>query len=335
MSFIWPVMLLFLLIIPLFVWLYLRMQRRRQQIATRYGSLGLVQTAGRPLGRRRHLPPALFLTGLTILLLALARPQAVISLPRLEGTIILAFDVSGSMAAEDLTPTRMEAAKTAALAFVERQPASVRIGIVAFSDGGLAVLPPTNDQAAIFSAINRLAPERGTSLAQGIFASLDAIFLDPDADQPRLYTNLTPTPSPTPPPVPAGSYSGGAIVLLTDGENTAPPDPLEAVQIAADRGVRIYPIGIGSAEGVNLEVEGFTVHTRLDEATLQQIAELSAGTYYNATDEEELRTIYEQLNPQLVVKTEEMEVTSLLAGVSILLLLSGGIVSLFWFSRMP
>lgn len=335
MSFIWPAMLLFLLIIPLFVWLYLRMQRRRRHIAARYGSLGLMQTAGRPLGGRRHLPPALFLSGLTILLLALARPQAAVSLPRLEGTIVLAFDVSGSMAAADLTPTRMEAAKTAALAFVERQPASVRIGVVAFSDGGLAVLPPTNDQAAIFSAINRLAPERGTSLAQGIFAALDTLFLDPDADELRLYSNLTPAPTPTPPPVPAGSHTGAAIVLLTDGENTAPPDPFAATQLAADRGVRIYPIGIGSAAGTNLQVEGFTVHTRLDAATLQQIAELTAGIYYNAADEEELRTIYENLDPQLVVKTEEMEVTSLFAGASILLLLSGGIVSLLWFSRMP
>ena len=333
MSFIWPMMLLFLLILPLFVVLYLRMQRRRQQAVARYGSLGIVQAAGRPLGARRHLPPTLFLSGLTILLLALARPQAVVSLPRLEGTIILAFDVSGSMAAEDLTPTRMEAAKTAALAFAKRQPATVRIGVVAFSDSGLSVLPPTNDQAAIFAAINRLVPERGTSLAYGILAALDAIFIDPEAI--NYYSNLTPTPTPPPPPVPAGSYTSAAIVLLTDGENTAPPDPMEATQLAADRGERIYPIGIGSAAGATLEVEGFTVHTRLDEATLQQIAEFTAGAYYNAATEEELRTIYETLDPELVVKSQEMEVTSLFAGASILLLLSGGLVSLLWFSRMP
>jgi Ca-activated chloride channel family protein len=335
MSFIWPAMLLSLLIIPLLVMLYLRMQRRRQQMMARYGSLGMVQAAGRPLGRRRHLPPFLLLIGVTILLLALARPEAVVSLPRLEGDVILAFDVSGSMAAEDLTPNRMEAAKTAARAFAERQPASVRIGIVAFSDSGLSVLPPTNDQAAIFSAINRLAPERGTSLAHGIAASLDAIFLDPDAEAARLYSNLTPVPTPTPPPVQPGSHQAAAIVLLTDGENTAPPDPYEAVQLAADRGVRIYPIGIGSPAGATLEVEGFTVHTRLDEATLQQIAEFTGGAYYNAANEEDLRTIYETLNPELVVKSQEMEVTSLFAGASILLLLSGGLVSLLWFSRVP
>jgi Ca-activated chloride channel family protein len=143
MSFIWPAMLLSLLVIPLLVLLYLRMQRRRQQMLARYGSLGMMQAAGRPLGQRRHLPPLLLLIGVTILLLALARPEAVVSLPRLEGDVILAFDVSGSMAAEDLTPNRMEAAKTAARAFVERQPASVRVGIVAFSDSGFSVLPST------------------------------------------------------------------------------------------------------------------------------------------------------------------------------------------------
>lgn len=334
MSFIWPAMLLSLLLIPLLVLLYLRIQRRRQQMMARYGSLGIVQAAGRPLGWRRHLPSILLLIGLTILLLALARPQAEVSLPRLEGDIILAFDVSGSMAAEDLSPNRMAAAKKAALAFVERQPASVRLGVVAFSDSGFSVLPPTNDQAAIFGAINRLAPERGTSLANGIVVSLDAIFLDPDADKPRLYSNITPVPTATPSPVPAGSNQSAAIVLLTDGENTAPPDPADAVQLAMDRGVRIYPIGIGSPKGATLQVEGFTVHTQLDEATLQQIAKATGGVYYNAANDEDLRTIYQTLDPELVVKSQEMEVTSLFAGASILLLLSGGLVSLLWFGRI-
>ena len=145
-------------------------------MAASYGSLGLVQeAAGRQLGARRHIPPALFLAGLTILMVALARPQTVVSLPRVEGTVILAFDVSGSMAAEDLKPTRMEAAKAAARDFVQRQPRSVQIGVVAFSDSGFAVQAPTNDQEAILAAINRLTPQRGTSLGQGILASLNTI----------------------------------------------------------------------------------------------------------------------------------------------------------------
>jgi Ca-activated chloride channel family protein len=135
--------------------------------------------------------------------------------------------------------------------------------------------------------------------------------------------------------VPEGTYTSASIVLLTDGENTAPPDPFEAAQAAADRGVRIYTIGIGSAAGTILHVNGFTVHTQLDEATLQQISQITGGAYYNAEDEEDLRKIYADLAPQLVVKSEKMEITSILAGVSILILLVGSAFSLLWFSRLP
>jgi len=339
MSFIWPAMLVCLLLIPLFVVLYIRMQRRRRRLAARYGHLGLApEAAGRGLGWRRHIPPALFLVGLTILIIALARPHTVVSLPRIEGTIILAFDVSGSMAADDLEPTRMEAAKAAVRDFVQSQPPSVQIGVIAFSDSGFAVQVPTNDREAILASINRLTPERGTSLANGIFISLNTIAAV-DADQaPSLYSSLTPTPLPaaaTPTPVPKGTYTSAAIVLLTDGENTVSPDPLAAAQTAADRGVRIYTVGIGSAAGSILHINGFTVHTQLDEAMLQQISRLTDGAYYNAENEQDLRTIYDNLNPQLVIKPEKMEVTSIFAGVSILVLLIGGAFSLLWFSRLP
>ncbi|MFN8467002.1 MAG: VWA domain-containing protein [Caldilineaceae bacterium] len=352
MTFIWPAALLLLLVLPLLVAWYLRLQRRRSQLAARYGTLGLVQAPGggapRPLGWRRHLPPALFLAGLAVLLVALARPQMVVSLPRLEGTVILAFDVSGSMAADDLKPTRMEAAKEAARAFVDRQPPTVQVGVVSFSDSGFAVQPPTNEQATILAAIDRLRPERGTSLAHGILTALNAIFIDEDdtaekraadgvAGEPGqlLYSDLTPAPTPSPTPVPPGTYAPAVIVLLSDGENTAPPDPLEAVQVAADRGVRVYTIGIGSAEGATLEIEGFSIHTQLDEQTLQAVAERTGGTYFNAADAEELRSIYTNLNPELGIAPEKMEVTALFAGVSALLLLIGGAFSLLWFSRLP
>ena len=337
MSFIWPLMLLSLLIVPVLIYLYWRLQQRRKQIVSRYGTLGVVQEAGRrPLGRRRHIPVAFFMVGLTILLVALARPQTVVSLPRLQGTVILAFDVSGSMGAEDLQPTRMEAAKAAAREFVLRQPSTIEIGVVAFSESGFTVQLPTFEQADVLAAIERLRPERGTSLARGIAASLHTIFveskIDPEADR---YSNLTPTAPPSPTPVPEGTFAPAVIVLLTDGENTAPPDPLEAAMMAQDRGVRVHTVGIGSAEGIILEVEGFTVHTRLDEATLQMIAGVTDGTYYNAVTEEELRSIYENLDPELVIEPEPMEVTSLFAGTSILLLLIGAATSLVWFSRFP
>jgi Ca-activated chloride channel homolog len=135
--------------------------------------------------------------------------------------------------------------------------------------------------------------------------------------------------------VPPGSYNNAVIILLTDGQRTTGPDTVAAARLAADRGVRIYTVGVGSASGVTLEVEGFTVHTQLDEATLQQIAAMTDGVYYNAANEAELRKIYENLAPQLVIKADEMEVTSLFAGASILILLLGSTFSLLWFNRLP
>ena len=343
MSFIWPAMLLLLLLIPLGVGRYVMLHQRRRRLAANYGSLGLApEAAGRQLGLRRHIPPALFLAGLTILMIALARPQTVVSLPRVEGTVILAFDVSGSMAADDLKPTRMEAAKAAARDFVQRQPRSVLIGVVAFSDSGFSVQAPTNDQEAILATINRLTPERGTSLGNGILASLNTIAAsskqgvsgETDGEPPHL-SNLTPVPTPTPTPVPEGTYTPAVIVLLSDGENTVSPDPLAAAQAAADRGVRIYTVGIGSAAGATLHINGFIIHSQLDEAMLQQISLLTDGAYYSAENEQDLRTIYDNLDPQLVMKPEKMEVTSIFAGAGILVLLIGGAFSLLWFSRLP
>jgi Ca-activated chloride channel family protein len=335
MSFIWPIMLVLLVLIPLFVVLYSRQQRRRQRLLTTYGNFGLPESGGRYLGRRRHLPPLLFLIALATLIVAVARPQTELSLPRVEGTVILAFDVSGSMAADDLQPTRMEAAKAAARDFVASQPRSVLIGVVAFSESGFSVQPPTNDQAAIIASIDRLAPTRGTSLGNGILMALNALTIknEPVADE--TYSNLQLTPTPTPTPMPKGMYTPGVIVLLTDGENTAPPEPREAAQTAIDRGVRIYPIGLGSVGGTLLKVNGFTVRTYLDEETLQNIAQLTDGVYYRAENEAELKTVYDQVGSQLVVKPEKTEITALLAGVSVLLLLVGGALSLLWFSRLP
>jgi Ca-activated chloride channel family protein len=335
MSFIWPVMRVFLLLVPLFVVMFLRTQRRRQRAITQYGSFGIAQGAmGRQLGVRRHIPRALFLVGLTVLLFALARPQALISLPRQAGTIILVFDVSGSMAADDLKPTRMEAAKAVARDFVVQQPRSIQIGIVAFSESGLTVQAPTNEQGDVLATINRLSPQRGTSLGQGIVAALNTIAAL-DEPPPLIYSNLTPTPAPTPAPVPPGSFTSAAIVLFSDGENNVSPNPLAVAQAAADRGVRIYTIGIGSAAGTTLHVNGFTVHTQLDEVLLQQIAQLTDGAYYSAENQEKLRAINDNVTLQFVIKPEETEITALFAGLGILLLLIGGICSMLWFSRVP
>ena len=339
MSFIWPTMLLSLAVIPLLAALYLRLQQRRRRMAAAYGALGFGQSAAsasRSAGARlrRHIPAVVFMVGLAILVMALARPQAVMGLPRVEGTVVLAFDVSGSMAADDLKPTRIEAAKVAARDFVAKQPPSVLIGVVAFSDSGFSVQAPTSDQSLILGAIKRLAPARGTSLGQGLAASLTTI-LASKSDNTRFYSSLTPEPRATATPVPAGTFAPAAIVLLTDGENNEPPDPLTAAQAAADQGVRIYTVGLGSAGGADLKVDGFTVHTQLDEGLLKQMAQMTGGEYYQAASAEDLLAVYDNLNPQLVIKPQNMEVTSLFAGASVLVLLVGGLLSLVWFGRLP
>jgi Ca-activated chloride channel family protein len=336
MSFIWPTLLLMLLLVPVLVLLYLQIQGRRRKLAASYGTLGIVHDArGSGLGLRRHIPAMIFLTGIAILLFSLARPQATVNVPRIEGTVMLTFDVSGSMAADDLKPTRMEAAKTAARQFVEKQPPAVSIGVVVFSDGGISVQAPTENREETLATIDRLVPRRGTSVGNGILVALNTIVVDA-GDPPILNSNNFATdPAVTPVPAPQGWYPSAVIVLLTDGENNQEPDPLMAADLAADLGVRVYTIGIGTAAGTTIEAEGFTVHTRLDEPMLQYIAGTTGGVYYNAGDEEQLRRIYADLEPKLSIKPEDIEMTSLFAGLGMIVFLIGGLLSLLWFGHVP
>jgi Ca-activated chloride channel family protein len=333
MSFIWPAMLYTLLLIPLLALFYVRIQRRRRKFRAQFGDQWTQQAAAPP-SWRRHIPAVFFSAGLTVLLLALARPEAVVSLPRVEGTVILAFDVSDSMAAGDIQPSRLEAAKAAAREFVDQQPISMQTGVIAFSDSGFSVQLPTNDQSAILAAINRLEPTRGTSLGTGILASLNTIANLNALPTPQYYSNVTPAPSPTPTPVPPGTYTSAAIVLLTDGENNLDPDPLAAARTAAERGVRIYTVGIGSPAGADLQVEGFMIHTTLDEGLLKKISSISGGSYYNAESAQDLLKVYRNLEEKLVIKPEKTEVTSLLVGAGIFILLLGSVFSLLWFGKL-
>jgi Ca-activated chloride channel family protein len=328
MTFIWPWMLLSLLLVPLlmggYIWLYTRKRRSWRDL----GPLGLVQNrAGERLGFRSHIPPLLDLFGLSILLFSLSRPEVVVDLPRIEGTVILAFDVSNSMAGDDLTPTRMEAAKTAARNFVENQPSTIQLGVVAFSNGGLVVQPPTDDQAAVLDTIDRLNPQGATSLGQGIFSALNAIAGEAIEIDPAGFEEGV--------PVDVGYYPSSVVLLLTDGENTSNLDPLDIAQIAAEAGVRIYPVGIGSQEGAILQIEGYSVSTRLDESMLQDIASLTNGSYYRAEDEESLHEIYENVDLLLTISEEKTEVTAIFAGLGLLFFLIGGIFAMIWFGRMP
>jgi Ca-activated chloride channel family protein len=338
MSFIWPPMLLSLLLIPVGLLAYrLIGDRRRRRLARAYGPAALARNGGvRPSRPARLIPAALIVAGLAVMGVALARPQAVVALPRVQGTVILAFDISGSMSATDIAPTRIAAAKAAAKDFVANQPSGISIGVVAFSDAGVSVQVPTTDQGPVLDAIDRLVPQKGTSVAAGITASLNAIKVaeqGPYAN--NYYGNASPTPTMSPTPVPAGYHAPAVIILLTDGENNEQPDPLSLAQVAANQGVRIFTVGIGSAAGTDLDVNGVHVHTSLNEAELQQIAQISDGTYFNATDAQQLKSIYDNLDTELVATPELTELTSVFAAASLLMLLAGAAASLLLLGRMP
>ncbi len=343
MSFIWIDMLWLLFLVPILVGVYILIQRRRQKYALRYASLSMVKEAlGRGPGRRRHVPAILFLIGLAIMIGALARPSATVMLPSQQGTIILTIDVSGSMRAEDVKPNRIEAAKAAALTFIEKQPRNVRIGIVSFSGYAAVVQSPTTDREALTAAINRLTPQRQTAIGSGIITSLDAIFEEPGAKpkqpasprDPLMPSN--PNPNPTPKPsVPKGSYAPAIVVLLSDGQSNAGISPLDAAEQAANRGVRVYTIGLGTPDGTILTFEGWSVRVRLDETTLKRVAEKTGGEYFRASSDNDLREIYGNLGTQLVFKSEQTELTAGFTALAAVLLLVAGALSLLWFHRLP
>lgn len=340
MSFLWTEMLWLLLIVPVLIAVYIFLQRRRQKYALRYASLSLVKEAlGRGPGIRRHIPPIIFLLGLAVMIVALARPVATLMLPSQEGTVILTIDVSGSMQATDMKPTRLEAAKTAARAFVEKQPQNVSIGVVSFSDLAAVVQAPTKDRAAVLAAINRLTPQRGTAIGRGILTSLDAIFEDPTAKTTAPPSSRDafgfPDPTATPTPVPQGTYAPALVVLLSDGESNVGPRPLDVIDQASNRGVRVYTIGVGSPEGVVLSVQGRSIRVRLDEATLKAIADKTNANYFRADTEADLKSVYENLSTRLVFKAEQLELTAGFTGVAAALMLIAGTLSLLWFNRLP
>jgi Ca-activated chloride channel family protein len=326
MTFAWPWLLLSLLAVPVLVVLYRRLLAQRATRRTQLAAMGLVAPGVMSKGWRRHVPVALLLAAVTLLLVALTRPNATVPRPRREGTVVLAFDVSASMAANDLEPTRMAAAKSAAKAFVERQPASVRVGVVAFSGSGLITQQATTDRAPVLQAIERLNPSGGTALARGLQTSLTAITgktvqLDDTTD------------SVEPEGQDLGYHGSAAVILLSDGENTAETDPIDVAELASSAGVKVYPIGLGSPKGTVLEIEGFQVATALDEPMLREIAETTDGRYFAAADEAELADVYGAIDLDWKVESEHVEITAVLAAAAGLLLLIAVALSLLWFGR--
>jgi Ca-activated chloride channel family protein len=313
-------LLLSLVAVPLLVIAYRAQQRRRDERRAQLAAEGLVASAaGRP-DRWRHVAPLLLLTALTLLLASLARPSATVAEPRREGTVILAFDVSTSMAAKDLAPTRLDAAKAAARTFVAKQPASIRLGVVAFGDSAVISQQPTNDRNEVLAAIDRLAPQGGTALGRGIVSAISAIAGKPISVDETGQDGTAGGDD-------IGYYGSAAVVLLSDGENTTEPDPLVLAELASTAGVRIFPIGLGSPRGTVLEVDGFQISTRLDEATLKQIADTTDGTYYAASDTAALGKVYSSINLTWTARTERREITSWFAAAAAVLLLLGAGVS--------
>lgn len=342
MIFLWPQMLVLLLALPVLILLYILAQRRRRKNAVRYGSLSFVKDAiGNTPRIRRHIPPLLLLLAIAILLTALARPVAVIPIPTPESTVILAFDVSGSMLADDLAPNRLDAAKSAARSFVEHQNAIVRIGIVSFSDNAFIVQTPTNDRDAVLAAIDRLSPQRGTAIGLGIRTSMDAINAQALAEDalllgptPTLRPGTTPIPTATPMPLPPGIYAPAIIILLSDGESNLGPNPLEVLEAPKNEGVRIYTVGLGKPEGVIVHLQGRAIKVRLDEAVMKSIAAKTGGDYSRASNETDLRTIYEKLATHVIVRSEKTEITALFTALGAAVALLAGILSLLWFNRI-
>lgn len=335
MSFLWPTGLLSLLLIPLGIIGWLVIDRRRRSRASEAGGLGLRRVARRAPRLRVAAPAALFLAGFVLLCIGLGRPQASLAIPHQEGTVILAFDVSASMAADDLSPTRMEAAKQTARDFISAEPPGVVIGIVAFTDSGLSVQLPTADQAALNAALDRLTPQSGTSLAHGIRTALDAITIAERGPANDFYSNRSPEPTTAPEPVPPGSHSSAVIVLLTDGENNEQPDPLIAALEAATRGIKIDAVGLGSPAGTTIEIGGYRIHTQLNEALLQQIAKTTTGVYVDAQSVSDLQQVYANLGSQLTMTPHPIEVTALFAGLAVAFLALGALVSYAWLGRLP
>ncbi len=352
MTFAWPVMLLALFLIPALVAVYLRQVKKGAKRAAELAAKGFLPNAASIRNRkRRHIPFALFLSGLTLLVFSLSRPQATVSVPSREGTIVLAFDTSSSMRADDVKPTRLDAAKAAARGFVKRQPSSISIGVVAFGDGGVITQKPTSDREAILAAIDRLKPQGATSLGQGIFASLNAIngspirLTDssqtaavpggsaPTAADASTFATMTPERIDID-KVKIGYFGNAAIVLLSDGENTSNPDPLDLAELSSVAGVKIYPIGLGKPEGAVIEVDGFQVATALDEDVLKEIAKKSSGTYFAAPDDETLTSIYRNIDLKWTSKDKKTELTGAFSGASLGFLAIGALLSLKWFGRL-
>jgi len=348
-TFLWPEALWLLAALPALVAAYILLLRRRKKAALRYASLSLLKDAlGAGQRLRRHIPPVLFLLALTAMILAVARPVGFVTLPSQYRTIILAMDVSGSMRAMDVEPNRLAAAQAAAKAFVAEVPLNTRIGVVSFAGTASVVQAPTQSREDVVAAIDRFQLQRGTAIGSGIIVSLATIFPDAGIDvgsmiygRDALRDSRRGIPSDPAgkaqkafTPVPPGSHTSAVIILLTDGQRTTGPDSLEAAKMAADRGVRIFTVGIGTTSGEIIGFEGWSMRVRLDEETLKQIANITLGEYFYAGTATDLKKVYQTLNSRVVMEKKQTEITALFAAAAAATALLSALLSLLWFNRI-
>lgn len=358
MDLLWPGSLLLIGLIPLLIAAYILMLRRRRRSSVRYSSLSLIREALPQRSRwRRHVPFALFLAALLSLVLALSRPVSIVAVPTGQVTVMLAMDVSRSMCATDIPPNRLQAAKEAALSFIQRQGTNTQIGLVAFAGFAELIQPPTSDQEVLQDAVESLLTGRRTAIGSGILEALDAIAeIDPNVapSETGKATGVKPT------PVPKGAYAPHIIVLLTDGVSNAGPPPIDAAQQAADRGIRVYTIGFGTAENTQLpscypgrepfdggqqfgggqfggsgqfgggQFGGGGFRRGIDEAALKQVADLTGGKYYSAESAGELQEVFQSLPMHLITRHETTEISVILAALGALLAALAILLSMLW-----
>jgi Ca-activated chloride channel homolog len=345
MKFLWPEFLWLLLALPLLVALYVWALRRKKKTALRYASLSIVKEAMGPgQALRRHIPPALFLLALAAMLIAAARPQAVVTLPSNQQTIILAMDVSGSMRATDVKPSRLEAAQSAAKKFIGELPRNVKVGIVAFAGTAQIAQLPTTNHEDLVTAIDRFQLQRATATGNAIVISMATLFPDDGIELESFEAGSSRSrgfsidherkPKKEITPVKPGSYPNAAIIMLTDGQRTTGVDPLEAVKLATDRGIRVYTVGIGTVEGETIGFEGWSMRVRLDEDTLKQIATKTNAEYFYAGTSQDLHKVYETLSSRLTMEKKETEVSALFALAAAALALLAAGLSVYWFNRI-
>jgi len=342
MTFLWPDYLGLMLALPLLPLLYLWLLRRRGKTALRYSSLQLVREAAGSRWRR-HVPPVLMFLACALLLFAAARPLASLTLPWTRSSIMLAMDVSRSMSVSDVKPTRLAAAQEAAKGFLQDLPKNIDVGLVTFAGSAQVVQRATLDRPALVSAIDAFQMQFGTAVGSAIVLCLAELFPEQGISLgdmtfgPALKARSRPEKEKVAPkeikPVPPGSYESAAIILLSDGRRTTGIDTLEAAKMAADRGVRIHVVGLGTVEGDVAGADGMAIYMKLDEPTLREVARMTGGEYHHAGTAEKLRSVYQTLGTRLQVQTREVELAPMLAFVAAIVVLAAAGLSLLWFGR--